>query len=538
VSNVTITKSSPADYIDNPKVDTRRTTLDAATDYRPVAHVRRDWQSIAAHYAGASGMILIGALIYGIFRLAFCWGSYSETCENWRWIETYFPYVLLGGAILFVITRGVAWCFQAGNRIEQGRIENERFSLLPDEHGVPTPAKLYSHMTPQQMFDNYLALRQMAIDLSRDRAPYEYLPGSLNTYSPSNITHPAALMEPIEEGITLAPDDQWRKWLLKAPHLLIGGKTDAGKTTFEQMLLGEYIDNGDQVLILDPHWQPGRWYGLPTVSGIDAILALLPDLLSELTSRLEQYKAGRLTEEFDRLTILIDEVPAIVDTCIELTASGRPKLIDDRWPRFARKLGSEARKVGIRVLLGSQSTDVQDLLINRMMKDNYTRIGLGNQARPLLSQETQAKRKQALHDLLRGQSHPAAMEYRGDYYVLDTSNVVALSERHMRPMARLWDSTANARPEPSQELLGALLNGHANNRSVSAMHAHVKPPENGILQTAQQTDRQTDQWDHDKKVAILRAMRAASITRNSARERLSRLNQGFDNDDWTEAGNP
>ncbi len=42
-------------------------------------------------------------------------------------------------------------------------------------------------------------------------------------------------------------------------------------------------------------------------------------------------------------------------------------------------------------------------------------------------------------------------------------------------------------------------------------------------------------WPYDKKIGVLRAMRAAGITRNSARERLGHIGQGFDNDDWTEA---
>jgi len=536
MSNVTITKSSPADYMDNPRIDTRRTNLDSATDYRPVAPQPRDWQSIAAHYAGAAVLIVVVALLYGVFRLTLCWGSFSETCENWRWIESWSPYWALIGVAVAFVTRGVIWCFQAGNRIEQGRIENERFSLLPDRFGNPTPADLYAGLEPKDRFDKYLLLVQLATDLKRDTAPHELYPGSLNTLSIGGNSQTLALPETIEDSLTLTPDDQWRKWLLKAPHLLIGGKTDAGKTTFQTAILGEYIDNGDQVLILDPHWQPGKWYGLPAVSGISAILQLLPDLLSELTSRLEEYKVGKATEEFDRLTILIDEVPAIVDTCIELTASGRPKLIDDRWPRFARRLGSEARKVGCRVILGSQSTLVQDLLISQQMKDNYTRIGLGNQARPLLAQETQPKRKQALHDLLRGQSHPAAMEYRGDYYVLDTSNVVALAERHMRPMARLWDSTTSVRPEPAQELLGALLNGHAVAQSVSglsALRTSAKMPENTI---AQQTDRRQTEWSHAKKIAVLRIMRSQGIKRKEARMRFTRLGMGLDNDDFTEAG--
>ncbi len=535
MSNVTITKSSPADYVDNPRNDTRRTTLDAATDYRPVAPVRRDWQSIAANYAGAAGLLLIVALLYGIFRLALCWGSYSETCENWRWLEAWAPWYALIGIVIALVVRGVAWCFRASNTIAQGRIENERFSLLPDQFGIPFSSKTYQNMTPQEIFDSYYKLLSLAVDLKRDTAPYEVYPGSLNTLSIGGNSQTLALPESIEGGLTLTPDDQWRKWLLKAPHLLIGGKTDAGKTTFEQMLLAEYIDNGDQVLILDPHWQPGKWFGLPATSGIPAILSLLPDLLDELTSRLEEYKAGKLTEEFDRLTILIDEVPAIVSECIELTASGRPRLIDDRWPRFARRLGSEARKVGCRVILGSQSTLVQDLLINDKMKENYTRIGLGNQARPLLSGEADNKRKQSLHDLLRGQSHPAAMEYRGDYYVLDTSNVVALAERPIRPLARVWGSTTSARTGPAQELLGALLNGHAvaSVRPSDDLRTSVKPPSNTLH--ADGRTRTDDGRVRQERIKLyLTALARQGKSREYARQWAESRDLQFENKLWTE----
>lgn len=541
MSNVTITKSSPADYIDNPRNDTRRTTLDAATDYRPARPVPYGWQSIAAHYAGAAVLIVIVALLYGIFRLTLCWGSYSETCENWRWIEAWAPYWALIGIVVALVARGVAWCFQAQVKLNQKRIENERFSLLPDRFGNPTPADLYAGLSPEDRFESYYRLLELATELKEKTAPHELYPGSLNMLSIGGNSQTLALPEATEDAIGLTPDEQWRKWLLKAPHLLIGGKTDAGKTTFQTAILGEYIDNGDQVLILDPHWQPGKWYGLPATSGIPAILSLLPDLQSELTSRLEEYKAGKLTEEFDRLVILIDEVPAIVSECIELTASGRTKIINPAWSNFARRLGSEARKVGVRVMLGSQSTFVQDILVNPQMRENYTRIGLGNLARTLLGSEPDRKRQQVLYDLLRGQSHPAAMEYRGDYYVLDTSNVVALAERHMRPLARMYDSTASARPGPSQELLGALLRERAVAQSVSGLSSYsasVKPPFSSTAKTKDQTTDQRPAWDHDKKIAVLRAMRATGMTRNTARDRLGRIGQGFNNDDWTEAGNP
>lgn len=539
MSNVTITKSSPADYMDNPVVDTRRENTDHATDYRPVA-TPRDWRYTAVHYAGSGALILVvtllGAILY-FFKCGAPWAAYSAECDRWSLAIGYTPYALLAGAAIFLVYR-LFFCVQTARMsVAQKQIENERFSLLPDRFGNPTPADLYAGMTPEARFDSYYRLLELATKLKEHTSQYEIYGSGLNTLSiGGNVSNMAALEAPIEDGIVLTPDDEWRKWLLKAPHLLIGGKTDAGKTTFEQMLLGEYIDAGDQVLILDPHWQPGRWFGLSAISGVSAILSFLPDLLDELNARQEQYKAGKLTEDFDRLTILIDECPAIVDQCIELTASGRPKLIDQRWPRFARKLGSEARKVGVRVILGSQSTQVQDLLINQQMKDNYTRIGLGNQARPLLSQESQAKRKQALHDLLRGQAHPAAMEYRGDYYVLDTSNVVALAERSMRPLARLWDVESAARPISQEAMLASLLAPHNGRVAAPAvrpsgdMRASVKVPENSTVNIGR-TDGRLQQ---SRIKLYLMALAKDGKSREYARQWAEGNGLQFENRLWTE----
>lgn len=195
MSNVTITKSSAADYVDNPRRDTRRENADSAVDYRPVAPQRRDWQSIAAHYAGAAVLIVIVALLYGIFRLALCWGSYSETCENWRWIEAWGPYVLLIGTAVALVMRGVIWCFQAQVTIEQKHIENDRFSLLPDRFGNPVDAKLYKGMSPADRFDSYYRLLELATELQRDTAKDQWVPGSVNTLTLTGPSYKNELAE-------------------------------------------------------------------------------------------------------------------------------------------------------------------------------------------------------------------------------------------------------------------------------------------------------------------------------------------------------
>jgi hypothetical protein len=54
-------------------------------------------------------------------------------------------------------------------------------------------------------------------------------------------------------------------------------------------------------------------------------------------------------------------------------------------------------------------------------------------------------------------------------------------------------------------------------------------------QTDAKTDQQTE-WTNEKKIAVLRQLRQAGLTRDEARVRLTRVGQGFNNDDWTRAG--
>lgn len=230
----------------------------------------------------------------------------------------------------------------------------------------------------------------------------------------------------------LVGDADWRRWMDRAPHLLIAGRTEAGKTTLATALLIERALAGDQVLVLDPHYQPGKWAGVPTIGGgnnFESILGTLPQLIREMTARYAEFERGRPTEDFQRLTVLIDEAPAIVDATMETTPSGRPRIVDPRWVKFAKRLGSEARKVRISVILMTQSTLVQDILINSQQRENYLRVALGDRARGLLSEEPSSQRRQQLVELLRGQQYPAAMEWKGDFYLLNTSAVPDLAAR-------------------------------------------------------------------------------------------------------------
>jgi hypothetical protein len=116
-------------------------------------------------------------------------------------------------------------------------------------------------------------------------------------------------------GPTLSAESEWLNWTDQAPHLMVAGRTDSGKTTTVEAVLARRILAGDLVLVVDPHYQAGKWLGATTVGGGRDYAAcyqtfdLIRDLLDK---RYKAYDAGTLTEQFRRTTIVVDEVPAII----------------------------------------------------------------------------------------------------------------------------------------------------------------------------------------------------------------------------------
>ncbi|WOB45488.1 ATP-binding protein [Thermoleptolyngbya oregonensis NK1-22] len=172
-------------------------------------------------------------------------------------------------------------------------------------------------------------------DLSVD----EVLPAGTGSTGNTHAAIPAAI-PPLFNWADLAARPDFY------PHLLLLGKTGAGKTHLAERLLN--LLPGDR-LVISPHVRPQEFPGVPKVGmGRDyrAISEALAELESEMQQRYEQYAKGVNTGRW--LNVVVDEYPAIAAYCKNATG-------------VIQVLAREARKVRIRLLILSQGAEVKTL---------------------------------------------------------------------------------------------------------------------------------------------------------------------------------
>lgn len=138
------------------------------------------------------------------------------------------------------------------------------------------------------------------------------------------------------------------QFALFAERAIVKGKSDAGKTTFLLAL----ATRSKNVIVIDPHNSPDKWPGCAVIGGgenFPEISQRLKWLYDTMQQRYRDLHAGNIKErQFDPLTLITDEVLAIIDEC--------PEAKD-----YFRKLVTRARKVNISVYLGSHSELVKPL---------------------------------------------------------------------------------------------------------------------------------------------------------------------------------
>lgn len=200
--------------------------------------------------------------------------------------------------------------------------------------------------------------------------------------APAHPPAPVAPVAPVQadEVAHVAPrtDDEprarywstWTRTAMQSPHLFIVGGTGDGKTTLARALLYIAAREG-QVAVIDPHANLNEW-GVPAIGegrDYEAIAHGLEALHAEMQQRYELPRAE--AKALPRLTVVIDEVPAITGE------------IGEQWAATFPRLVREARKVNIVLVVLTQSDRVQALGLKGIgdTRDSMCHIRLGATAR-------------------------------------------------------------------------------------------------------------------------------------------------------------
>lgn len=441
-----VTRSGPADLLDNMPAAGLMDYTDATREFKP-AYERPDWRVEAVRAGVLLVSLTVAWALWGLWKTSYCWGGRNwQACAALAWWEP------LGALLAVLVVVGLpAWrvtLWGMGEwRLAQARAARvaTTFTRWGDPQRMDQPLSLAVEM------ERY----RLATELKARTAPYETL-HSINTYSPSFQQPKEAAALPAPANAPPVGLDTWLGWVNDPdgePHLMISGKTKAGKSTVAEALLSARVARGDDVFIIDPHYQPVNKYGETTWCGLRGVGGdgwhTVKGALAAVRGEYERRKLAANQGEmppggFTPLTIIIDEAPEIYE---EITRE---------WESFQGVMGSGARKYSIYLIVITQSHFIKDIGGSTAKRENFAIVALNEKAKRLIEDEVyDHQEKAALIESLKGQPWPAAMLRQGEVCLLDRAGI--RERRPARLNVALWQPCAPVAPPP--DALLELLRG-------------------------------------------------------------------------------
>lgn len=177
----------------------------------------------------------------------------------------------------------------------------------------------------------------------------------------------------VPSGIAVQQATWIRQVYEKVVHLIVVGETDAGKTSTLLPIIGTRIEHGDLLIVIDPHAIRNDWGSLkPYIVGwgrnFGEIEAWLQALLGEMNRRFKLEKGDPDTGP--SITVIVDEVLSVNDNC-------------PTWGEIIKNFTSEARKVNMRLIVVSQSDQVESLGLEGKgdLRKNLSFLRLGSKVK-------------------------------------------------------------------------------------------------------------------------------------------------------------
>lgn len=464
--------------------------LDPAVDTRLRSPEIYSWAIVA----GVSALLLFLTLL-GL-RWIFCMNvnEYTPMTFGCGAANTVFWFYVMAMPIAAIATPVVLlW-----GRIQRTKVESYRARITRGRYNEPVDALAVINKTPQEAWAEFQLLTRESIQAAPYRQLYG-LPQGLDAFNTtSNQVAPAAnTAPPLPDAgplVEAMPPDEWLALLNDPdgePHILLAGKTKAGKSTLAETLMALRVDRGDDIFIIDPHYQPVNKYGETTWCGLkgvggdstEALRAALKAVRDEYERRKKLANEGQMpVGGFKPLTVVIDEALEIRDT------------LEKEWEAFQSVMGSGARKYNIFLILMSQSHLVKDMGGSTAKRENFVTVALNEKAKLLvLSEVTDPKERAAMVAELRGKPWTAAMSYRNEVHLLDRAGTREMRPQSLVGVASVW----SAPPENSQNLA-----------------------------LPDQTD---ERWSYYLEVA------ASLVTRDTGAKIIRAKFGGFDNNMWRDA---